>query len=261
MRSQKAQKQTRRLTLNNISDEKLIRMIARYYEQAFRHYDKSRKVPPVSVEIYPYSGINHTIRLRSGRAFVRISDICVDMDLEGQRALAFILVAKLYRRQAASVHQEAYNACLNSSHIQRRAIKTKSVRGRKTPLLTDGDIYDLDEVFDDVNIKYFNKSIKKPQLTWSTRKTYRVLGHHDATQDKIVISRSLDTPETPRFIVEYVMFHEMLHVAHPTVHVNGRRYNHTPAFRRDERRFPKYHAAERWIEQNVRKLKRAAKRK
>ena len=183
------------------------------------------------------------------------------MDLEGQKALAFILVAKLYRKRAASVHQETYNAALRTSDIRRRAARTKKVRGRQTPLVTEGDIYDLDELFDDANAKYFNNSIERPLLTWSTRKTYRVLGHHDATQNKIVISQSLDTPETPRYIVEYVMFHEMLHVKHPTVTINGRRYNHTAAFRADERRFPKYNAAERWIEANVRRLKRAATKK
>jgi len=51
----------------------------------------------------------------------------------------------------------------------------------------------------------------------------------------------------------------MLHIAHPTQHINGRRYNHTAAFKRDERKFAHYTAAERWIESNVRRLKRAAK--
>ncbi|PYS86109.1 MAG: hypothetical protein DMF62_16955 [Acidobacteria bacterium] len=127
--------------------------------------------------------------------------------------------------------------------------------------MPDGDIYDLDEVFEDVNIKYFSNSIRRPNLSWSMRKTFRVLGHHDATQNKIVISRSLDTPETPRFIVEYVMFHEMLHIKHPTITINGRRYNHTSAFRFDEERFPFYRAAEKWIENNVLRLRRAAKKK
>jgi hypothetical protein len=62
-------------------------------------------------------------------------------------------------------------------------------------------------------------------------------------------------------MVEYIVFHEMLHIHHPTVHHNGRRYNHTPAFRRDEEQFEHFHAAESWIEQNVRKLKRRAKKK
>ena len=57
------------------------------------------------------------------------------------------------------------------------------------------------------------------------------------------------------------LFHEMLHIAHPTQHINGRRYNHTAAFKRDERKFAYYEEAERWIERNVRRLKKEAKRK
>ncbi|MFL6467527.1 MAG: M48 family peptidase, partial [Pyrinomonadaceae bacterium] len=103
------------------------------------------------------------------------------MELDVQRALAFILVAKLYRKKAARVHQETYGSFLKAPGIQRRASNTKKARGRKMTLYTDGDIYDLDELFDDVNIKYFNNAIPRPFLTWSPRKTYRVLGHHDAT--------------------------------------------------------------------------------
>src|SRR5205085_12471029 len=112
-----------------------------------------------------------------------------------------------------------------------------------------------------INREYFSPRVPKPaQLTWSARKTYRILGHHDAHMDHIAISRSLDSREVPRFVVEYVLFHEMLHIVHPTKLVNGRRHNHTPAFKRDEEKFLHYHAAEKWIERNVRRLKREAKR-
>ncbi len=235
--------------------------IERYYQEAFKYYDKNGTVPPVSVEFYPYSGINHTIRIRNGRAFVRISEACRNMVPEGQRALAYILVAKLFRRRAAKIYQETYNAAIKTEDIQSLALEHKGRRRKKIIVPPEGDIYDLNELFEDVNTKFFGGAIKKPVLSWSQKKTWRVLGHHDATQDTIVISRSLDTPDTPRFIVEYVMFHEMLHIAHPTKHVNGRRYNHTPEFRRDERKFPHYRAAENWIEKNVNRLRRAAKKR
>ena len=183
------------------------------------------------------------------------------MTLEGHRALAYILVGKALPKTRRPVQEEAYNASLRAPDIRRRASTTKKARGRK--IVTSSRTANLrpGRDFDDTNKKYFGNSIERPLLTWSSRKTYRILGHHDATHKKIVISRSLDTPETPRYIVEYVIFHEMLHIAHPTKHVNGRRYNHTPAFRRDERKFPHYRAAENWIEKNVNRLRRAAKRK
>jgi hypothetical protein len=41
--------------------------------------------------------------------------------------------------------------------------------------------------------------------------------------DAIVISRTLDSAEIPQFILEYVLYHEMLHVRHAPRLINGRR--------------------------------------
>lgn len=238
--------------------ENSIPTIRSFYREAFEYYDKDRRPPEIEVEFYPYVGINHTIRVREGRVYVRIAEICSDMPLNAQRALAYVLVSKLYRRRVPKNAREVYGSYIRSDKIRERATESRRKRGRKVVTGTSGRIYDLNEIFDDLNTKYFGGRLRKPTLTWSARRTYRILGHHDSTHDTIVISRSLDSDETPRFVVEYVLFHEMLHVHHPTVHQNGRRYNHTPAFRRDERKFYKYEEAERWIERNVRRLKRNA---
>lgn len=234
--------------------------ISALYSEAFRWYHPRKRVPPIHVSFYPYVGINHTIRLRDGAAYVRIGDICDEMPLESHKGLAFILVGKLLRKSIPNGAREVYAAYVDSDVVRDRATANKREKGRKVVTTTRGDVYDLDEIFDDVNSRYFGGSIKKPTLTWSARKTYRILGHHDATHDHVAISRSLDGRDVPRFVVEYVLFHEMLHIAHPTQHVNGRRHNHTPAFKRDEQKFRHYERAERWIEQNVRRLKRRAKR-
>ena len=93
----------------------------------------------------------------------------------------------------------------------------------------------------------------------SARGTFRRLGHHDAAHETIVISKSLDDRKVPRFVVEYVVFHEMLHIIHPAKIQNGRRYHHSPAFRRDEKKFAFYEESEKWIENNSRFLKRKAR--
>lgn len=235
--------------------------IREFYAEAFRHYSAKRKVPVIHVTFYPYTGINHTIRLRNGEIFVRIGDICLDMPMFSHKGLAYILVGKLLRKTIVAGADEMYDAYIKSDFIQKKAVESKRKRGRKVVTTTKGSVYDLDEVFETVNARYFGNALPKPKLTWSPKKTYRILGHHDATHNQITISQSLDSAETPRYIVEYVMFHEMLHVAHPTKTVNGRRYFHTPEFRRDEKRFAHYDDAERWIERNVRRLKREAKRR
>jgi hypothetical protein len=181
------------------------------------------------------------------------------MPVEAHRGLALILVAKLLRKRVPDEARDAYEAYADSPEVRQRANLNKKKRGRKVITSAQGDIYDLDEIYDRINLLYFAGTQKKPRLTWSARKTYRILGHHDDTHDTIVISRSLDAPDVPLFVVEYVVFHEMLHIHHPTQHLNGRRRNHTPTFRRDERKFRHYQAAEDWIESNVTKLKRRAR--
>lgn len=233
--------------------------IRNFYEEAFRSLDKKRGVPEIDVQFYPYIGINHTIRVRDGKVFVRIGEICRDMPAPGQQGLAFILVSKLLRKKVPPQAREVYSSYIKSAEIRERAAENKRVRGRKVVSGHRGEVYDLDKVFEILNRRYFRGKLAKPVLTWSARKTYRILGHHDATHQTVVVSKSLDSEDVPRYVIEYILYHEMLHIHHPTVHHNGRRYNHTPAFRADERKFEYFHEAERWIERNVRKLKKAAK--
>lgn len=238
-----------------------VETITKYYEQAFETFDRARKPPLIEVSFYPYVGINHTIRIRNGRVFVRIAEICRDLPASAQRALSLILVAKLYRKRVPSAARDVYSAAISTEEYRVRAVANKRKHGRKVVTTSKGEVYDLDKIFDSLNVGYFGGSIEKPTLTWSVRKTYRILGHHDATHKTIVVSRSLDSANVPKFIVEYIVFHEMLHIHHPPKVINGRRYHHTAAFRRNERKFRYYEEAEAWIERSVRKLKREAKKK
>src|SRR5213075_2537728 len=105
--------------------------------------------------------------------------------------------------------------------------------------------------------------ISKPTITWSQRRTRSILGHHDHIYDSITISKTLDSTDVPEWFVEYILYHEMLHIKHPARLINGRRYYHTKAFRADEQRFPRYNEAQRWLDQIVRQRRtqraRAAK--
>jgi predicted metal-dependent hydrolase len=235
--------------------------IAEFYREAFRALGPKLSVPPISVEFYSYVGINHTIRIRAGGAFIRIAEMCRDMPADAHRDLAYILVSKLLRKRKKGIDSDAYHEYIKTAEMRERAAESKRTRGRKVITSSTGAVYDLESIFDDLNAEYFESELPKPVITWSAKKTFRILGHHDAAHDTIVISRSLDAADVPKFVVDYVLFHEMLHIAHPTVHHNGRRYYHTPAFRRDERKFPMFDRAEKWITDNVRRMKRNARKK
>src|SRR5262249_45433112 len=107
--------------------------------------------------------------------------------------------------------------------------------------------YDLASLFSGLNERYFNGALERPVLSWSPKPTRRVLGHHDHVHSAIIISRSLDNPAIPQFVVEYVLYHEMLHVQHPPRVVSGRTIYHGRAFRDAERRFERFDEALKWM--------------
>ena len=83
----------------------------------------------------------------------------------------------------------------------------------------------------------------EPQLGWSLRPSRTTLGHYDPSHNAIILSSLLDAPDAPELAMRYVMYHEMLHLRHPTLHKATRRCVHTPEFKADERQFPDYREA------------------
>lgn len=232
-----------------------------FYEEAFQILDSKRAAPEIEVEFYPYIGINHTIRVRNGKVFVRISEMFRDAPLKAQKSLSLILVAKLLRKKIPVKARENYSDFIKTREIREKSLENKRAKGRKIITSARGDFFDLEEIFARLNHEYFSNQIEKPVLSWSARKTFRRLGHYDEVHKTIIISKSLDDKKVPRYVAEYVVYHEMLHIWHPTRHKNGRRYSHTPAFRRDEEKFENFKEAEDWIERSAKFLKRGAKRK
>lgn len=235
--------------------------IKSFYEEAFQTLSKNQPIPEISVRFYPYIGINHTIRVRDGKVFVRLAELCQNAPAEVQKSLAYILTGKLLRKNIPASVKDVYKNFVKTTEVREKAFENKRKLGHKKITSAKGETYDLDKIFESLNLLYFKNSIPKPILSWSQKRTYRILGHYDSAHEAIVISKSLDDKKVPQFVAEYVLFHEMLHIFHPTEHRNGRRCMHTRKFKRDERKFAYFQDAESWIEQNVQNLKRKAKRK
>lgn len=226
------------------------------YETAFRFFEKTRTMPNIEIEFYKYVGLRHTIRVRAGTIFVRLSDLMQDAPNVAHQALAYILIAKIQRRKIPSNCTEIYQNYASQAEVRETAQISRKQRGRKIISSAKGNFYDLDEIFDDLNSRFFAKKMPKPTLTWSTGKTFRIFGHQDAIHNTVVISQTLDDAKVPKFVVEYVLYHELLHIKHPTKVINGRRYSHTPVFRTDERKFPRYEEAEDLLEKLAKHTRR-----
>ncbi len=214
-----------------------------HFSDAFRQITRKSDLPEIHISFYPFAGLNHTIRLRRQQIYVRLSDIVRDAPASVHRALAFILVGKLFSKRVGTEYQNLYRQYAYHPDVQRKSDLARQQRGRKVIGSSIGREHNLDRLFARLNRRYFNNELTPPTLTWSARKTRRILGHHDYVHETIVISRSLDNDDVPEFLVEFVLYHEMLHMKHRPKLSNGRRVYHTAAFRADERRFDYYDAA------------------
>jgi len=232
--------------------------LQRVFSDAFRQLGRGRRrltpdINQIDVRFYPYAGLHHTIRVRAGRVYVRLSDLFRTAPPEVIRALAFLLVARLLSRKAPRAEELIYRSYALSPQLLRASDLARRQRGRKVVSSAQGQVYDLERIFARLNRRHFESAIAKPVLTWSQRRARSILGHHDAAHDTITISKALDSREVPEWFVEYIVFHEMLHVKHPARIMNGRRYYHTPAFRTQERAYPRYQQAQDWLDRVVRK--------
>jgi len=232
--------------------------LKRVFNDAFRQLGNGRKrfqpdLAAIEVRFYPYAGLHHTIRVRAGRVFVRISDLLRGAPPEVIRALAFLLVARLLSRKAPRDHERAYRSYAFSPELLRAADIARRQRGRKLISSASGQVYDLERMFTRLNRRHFESEIERPVLTWSQRRARSILGHHDAAHKTITISKTLDSADVPEWFVEYILFHEMLHIKHPPRIINGRRYYHSPAFRAEERSYPRYVQAQEWLDRVIRK--------
>jgi hypothetical protein len=205
-------------------------------------------VPDIDVEFFPFAGINHTARLNRGRLSVRVSDLFNDAPGEVHHALAVILLAKLYRKKIDASYHRTYRGFILRHEIQERAREARSSRGRAARLTRAQGVHiDLDGLFVRLNSTYFRGQLDKPAISWSAKRSKRILGRYDATHHAIFISRIFDSARIPDYVVEYVMYHEMLHLKHQTRVKDCRLIVHTPEFKEEERRFARYDEVREWL--------------
>ncbi len=217
------------------------------FHESYRDLRPRSPVPELKVEFYSFANINNTIRLREGRLLVRVSDLLEGAPEYVLRAIAHILVAKMYRKPLDRDHVIRYRRYVSAQHMSRKAHLVRQIRGRKQIVSPRGLTYDLEAVFEDLNLRFFHGLLARPQMSWSSERARNRLGHYDPAHNAIIVSRVFDDPRIPRFLVEYIVYHEMLHLKHPVKLRGSRRCVHPAEFQAEERLFPLLEEAKRFL--------------
>ena len=231
------------LTPVNVASALFFETAQQIFSRVHRELRPRTPVPRVVVIYKPFANADSRIRLEEGVITVEIADLLQSAPAPFNEALAHILLGKLYRKTIAAHFNQRYRLFLNRREIRNKIDLVRQVRGRKVHRGPRGVCHDLDEVFEEINRAHFGGLMARPGLGWSHVRSRTRLGHYDPSHHVIMISRIFDHPNVPRLALEYVMFHEMLHLYYPVDNKGARRCVHTPDFKAHEKRFPGFEEA------------------
>jgi hypothetical protein len=217
------------------------------YTRVFRTLKPRTPVPEMRIEFCRFANADSFIRLDGGKLHVRISDMLEGAPAPVTEALAFILLGKLYRKTVPRAYAHRYRLYLNRRDVRRQAHLLRQIRGRKFISGPQGEHHNLEVIFESLNAQFFDGLLGRPQLGWSRGVSRHMLGHFDPSHNAIIISRIFDRPDREALALQYVMFHEMLHLRYPVEHGRTRRCVHTKDFREAEKKFPQLKEAKEML--------------
>ena len=176
------------------------------FQEEYRALRPRAPMPPIVLRFRRFTSLNTRIRLRDGQIHVSLSDLLEGAPESVIRAIAHILLAKLYKKPIDAAHNLRYKRFSSSAAVTRQTELIRGARGSKRFFGPEGRFFNLEEVFDSLNASFFGGLLGRPELTWSEGIAKRALGHYDAAHNTIVVSRVFDRPSSPRYAIEYLLY-------------------------------------------------------
>ena len=220
----------------------------RIFHRIFTRLGCQGRPPRFVVELYPYANLAHTMRLRQETAHVRLSDILRDAPVQVIEAAAAILLAQMYRRRLPSELRDLYRQFALAHSTRRHIAHVRRERARRIAHNPRGAFHDLAPMFAALNLEYFEGNLRRPRLGWSARSWRSQYGCFDPSLDQIVMNNRLDRADVPSYAVEFILYHEMLHVKHPLRAAACGLQAHSAEFRVEEKRFMHYDRARKFLQ-------------
>jgi hypothetical protein len=225
-----------------ITDVKVIELI----ELAAGEY-RPGEVRSVRVRFFPFRSTLYSFKYKRSQvqvkfhlAFRRASDAVI------LQAARLMLCRSRVERQ--KIQRKEYDRFIRS--IPHTDFKLPGARKSvRTSLSPDGVHRHLADSFQRVNEIYFKTQLKQPELCWSPVHARRILGSYQARNDRLIISRVFDSPKVPEFVLDFLMYHELLHkFLGIGERSDGKRCLHGHEFKVLERRFHRYGEAKAFLD-------------
>lgn len=225
-------------------------------QSSFSGVSRSLQAGDVVARFFPYSELKHSWCSSGGVLRFKVSDYLEHSPEAVLESLAWHLVNRALGRRCPGGRADAYLSYVASRALWERNKDLYLSRARGLTFDPMGEVRDLDEVFGYVNSFYFGGRLPHPMLAWSAESPRTRLGFFFAPLNLLVANAALDSERVPRYVLEFVMYHELLHHVEAGSGGVRRRVHHTKSFKEQERRFTHFDDAERWLRRIVSEKKR-----
>ena len=166
-----------------------------------------------------FSGYNANVKMQGKKISFNLSSAWKGVDEEIQIGLLQSLLCKIFKKKTETMNIKLYHGFLKNIHV---ALPKKDCEP------------ELLESFNTVNERFFSGSMDISSIQWGNEST-RLFGSYDYGTDTIKLNPLLSGK---KHLLDYVMFHEMLHKRHKFSSSCTRTFHHTPAFRKEENMYP-----------------------
>lgn len=210
-------------------------------EEAFKQlYSEKELSYEVSVKYSDkFKPYNANVKIEGKRLKFGLSKKWRYVSKEIQIGLIQSLLLKILKEKKNTTNIDLYNIFMKKVHIAVPKTKIDPI---------------LEISFDRVNEKYFYGLIEKPNLIWGNN-SIRKLGSYEYGSDTITISKVFENNDEK--MLDYIMYHEVLHKKHKFMSKNGRNYHHTALFKKKEKEFE----GSEVIERNLGRILKQSSRK
>jgi predicted SprT family Zn-dependent metalloprotease len=189
----------------------------------------------------------------NGRIVVRLHRLFRHANEE---TLDFLALYIGKRDKKASAKIDAFITAYNNE-IRRSALSNPA------PMKSAGQHHDLKVVLDRVSKTYFDGKVDV-QIGWArrpartgrknTKTVSRALATYSYSDRTIRVSPILDAIDVPEYVIDWIVYHELLHHVLPVEKSNGRHRYHTRRFKTLERAYIHYREAKAWEKVNANRL-------
>ena len=210
---------------------------------------------PARVIFAEYRELKHTWSSRNGDIEFKISDYLDAAPEDVQRSLAWYLLCRAHGRKCPDCEERPYLAYVRSRELWSNKRGIYLSRAKNLSIAPRGDVRNLKSVFEYVNSYYFSGRLKDPDLAWVEESPLVRFGFYFEPLNLLAANKVLDAERIPRYVLEFVMYHELLHHVDAGNGRMRRRVHHTKEFRDQERVFSHYEEAEHWLRRIVSEIR------